>query len=549
MKKLLLAACLFFVMIAHGQVNTSLLDTSYNHSGFWRYADTTFQHLYCSDADSAGNFIGVFTQPGLAYNRIFKYTESGVKDTLFENNDTLFLSPQYLSQYLDTVFNGHAIVDIKFQPDHKIVVLSSAYHFIAKKYKMVVTRLNQNGSIDSAFAINGSYAVNYDNYTIALAQKLQFQTDNKILVLGLIGVPTNNNYATIGSVVARLNIDGSIDSTFNGIGYNIINGALSTSVFQNSNGNILLPYEQQVSDYYFFRVIRLTAQGDSVYCSPYIFQTYNNNTGIGVGLSDIKMDINDNMYVSGNCYSAPNTNDTLVIFKIKNNYTLDNGFANSGKAIFTNQYNYARHFIDCSNDGNLYSASAAYIVHHDSTGYSLESYIQVVNYFDNGVLNNAFGYNGVYYLSIDRPVGYNTDPIPYYLPGMNKLLIRGAANVVKPSGVGSETFFVARINIDTVSLILGLIDNPTITQQILAYPNPIQNSTINLSYELTNKQDISIDLYDIKGQLITSLLTKQPRQKGSNIEVLNLPSGLAVGQYILRVVVGEYQKGIQIMVE
>lgn len=144
----------------------------------------------------------------------------------------------------------------------------------------------------------------------------------------------------------------------------------------------------------------------------------------------------------------------------------------------------------------------------------------------------------------------NNNQEPYIYSILDGLIVTGGQEIYNPDSLQNfYNFFAAKLKNDTVSIILDVIDNPTITQPILAYPNPIQNSTINLSYELTNKQDVSVDLYNLQGQLIASLVAKQPRQKGNNTEVLSLPTGLASGQYIVRVVAGGYQKGMQIIVQ
>jgi CubicO group peptidase (beta-lactamase class C family) len=84
---------------------------------------------------------------------------------------------------------------------------------------------------------------------------------------------------------------------------------------------------------------------------------------------------------------------------------------------------------------------------------------------------------------------------------------------------------------------------------LVTYPNPIQNGVLNLSYELTNKQDVAVDLYDIKGQLIIRLMPQQTRANGKNTETLMLPQSLSAGQYVLRITAGNYQKGVSVVVE
>ena len=143
----------------------------------------------------------------------------------------------------------------------------------------------------------------------------------------------------------------------------------------------------------------------------------------------------------------------------------------------------------------------------------------------------------------------NNNQEPYIYPILDGLIVTGGQEIYNPDSLRNfYNFFAAKLFADTVTLIpLGLIDNPTITQSISAYPNPIQNGALNLSYELTNKQDVAIDLYDIKGQLITRLMPQQSRPKGENTETLMLPHSLSAGQYILHITAGNYQIGVQVV--
>lgn len=106
---------------------------------------------------------------------------------------------------LDTTFNtglgaNISINDIAIQKDGKIILVGG-FTFFNSRQAYSIVRLNIDGSIDTTFNSYGSgYAFN----------SLAIQPDNKILVVGLFddynGVKIDN--------VARLNIDGSIDSTF-----------------------------------------------------------------------------------------------------------------------------------------------------------------------------------------------------------------------------------------------------------------------------------------------------------------------------------------------
>jgi uncharacterized delta-60 repeat protein len=108
---------------------------------------------------------------------------------------------------IDTTFNpgtgpGNAVYDIAIQTDGKIIIVGNftSYNGIARSY---ITRINSNGSLDTTF--NPGTGANSPIQTISI------QSDGKIIIGG--GFSTYNG--TAKSNVARLNIDGSLDVTFN----------------------------------------------------------------------------------------------------------------------------------------------------------------------------------------------------------------------------------------------------------------------------------------------------------------------------------------------
>lgn len=103
------------------------------------------------------------------------------------------------------VLNGGCSA-IALQPDGKMIIAGS-FNTVNLVSKKGVARLNSNGSLDTTFDVGvGSSDVNI----------IAMQADGKVLVGGGF---TNFNLAPNTSNVARLNADGSVDSTFlNGAG-------------------------------------------------------------------------------------------------------------------------------------------------------------------------------------------------------------------------------------------------------------------------------------------------------------------------------------------
>ncbi|MDX1905915.1 MAG: T9SS type A sorting domain-containing protein [Bacteroidia bacterium] len=108
---------------------------------------------------------------------------------------------------LDTTFNAGigsngSIISMVLQPDEKIVIQGDFTEFNGVPRKSVA-RLNVDGSLDTTFNPLG--------ITDGFASSLALQPDGKLIVGGSF-----TNFGGVGqNKIARLNIDGSLDTTFN----------------------------------------------------------------------------------------------------------------------------------------------------------------------------------------------------------------------------------------------------------------------------------------------------------------------------------------------
>jgi len=140
---------------------------------------------------------------GLSQNYLIRLNSDGSKDETF-NIGTGFGSTYTLGD----------ILSIVVQPDNKIIV-GGRFQYYQNKAPNYLIRLNSDGSIDSTFKTNNgfSYYVN----SIAL------QKDGKIIVAGEFSI--YNNY--VANRIARLNTDGSLDTTFTGSNFNLVYNYIS----------------------------------------------------------------------------------------------------------------------------------------------------------------------------------------------------------------------------------------------------------------------------------------------------------------------------------
>jgi uncharacterized delta-60 repeat protein len=130
--------------------------------------------------------------------------------------------------------NDDTAAAVALQPDGKIVVVGTS---ALGGSVMVVARYNPDGSIDPTFGTGGRTPISFQTLNPAAAVALQ--PDGKIVVVG----STGPNASASDVAVARLNTDGSLDTTFNTTGKQTIdftNNDQGTGVAVRPDGSILV---------------------------------------------------------------------------------------------------------------------------------------------------------------------------------------------------------------------------------------------------------------------------------------------------------------------
>lgn len=100
-------------------------------------------------------------------------------------------------------------IGMALQADGKIVMIGT---------NLVVARFNPNGSTDIGFGTGGSITLSFGNVGQGLTSVV-VQPDGKIVILGVAQLPPANNWSM---AIARLNSDGTYDTTFDGDGRAVI---------------------------------------------------------------------------------------------------------------------------------------------------------------------------------------------------------------------------------------------------------------------------------------------------------------------------------------
>lgn len=242
--------------------DTDFAVARYNSDGT---PDTTFNATGKVLTDIAGNGDSAL---GVAIQGDGKIVVAGLANDGAFNN---FAVVRYNANgTLDTTFNGTGKVTTPFgtnfsiatsvvvQGDGKIVL--AGYTLNALDFDFAVARYNANGSLDTTFNGSGKLLLAVPG-TDDLINSMALQADGKIVLAGY----SSDNAGTTDCVVARLNTNGTLDTTFNGTGK--VTTSLSsadetfTSVAVQSDGMIVAAGKASNGVDYDFAVVRYTAAG------------------------------------------------------------------------------------------------------------------------------------------------------------------------------------------------------------------------------------------------------------------------------------------------
>jgi uncharacterized delta-60 repeat protein len=215
---------------------------------------------------------------------------------------------------LDVMFNRHSgfqenVISIQSQSDNRVLVGGrfTKYNGIEKNS---IVRIHPNGELDNSFNI-GTGFTNGSN-SLAEIQTMAIQQNGKILVGGKF---TAYNGITANRII-RLNIDGSIDNSFNvGSGFN----NTITSIALQSDGKILIGgFFTQFNGSTSNRLIRLNMDG-----------SIDNSFNIGSGFNNIIFSIvsqSDGKILVGGLFTQFNSLTRNRIIRLNSNGSIDATF-------------------------------------------------------------------------------------------------------------------------------------------------------------------------------------------------------------------------------
>jgi len=247
---------------------------------------------------------------------------------------------------IDSTFGVNGFADIKVSggdnftysmielANHQLLLGGTALD-TAFRNQPVVVRLNENGSIDSTFGVDGVAAVAITE-TDNRINDIELQTDGKIVAAGHYGNPiTNDGQFDFDILVARFNANGTPDSTFAGDG--VLTDSVSLAYIDdifglgiNSKGKIAITGYTTLPDFSFDMIL---LQYDSTGARDVSF----GNAGVvqfDSAAQDVASDLiiqaDDKIIVAGTTGGFFFDNRDLTLLRYNANGTIDSSFGGKG---------------------------------------------------------------------------------------------------------------------------------------------------------------------------------------------------------------------------
>lgn len=377
--------------------------------------------------------------------------------------------------------------DVKILEDGKILVCGRL--FDGKKTKVLLLKFNDNGSLDTSFGDKGIVKDEFPNGGMAL-EKMALQSDGKIVVGGY----HQDNLAAV-----RYNADGSRDNTYGNQGMcvlivpNSTNFSFAKSMDIQADNKVILGGFYNESSIWKWVIARINTDGtiDTSFGDSGI-----KKMSIGSGndyITAVKVMPNGKILIGGHSWdkNPPDMEYSIAFVRLNEDGTLDNSFATEGKGIIRKKLidKYENYLTDIvvNQDGKIYGSVN---VRQASTD---KNDIGIISLTKDGKLNNDFGSNGMVITDVIKNSSDESKSIALQSDG--KIIVGTLAFY---GGKGSP-FTLVRYHSDSN---VGT-DTEEVTSDIktiTVYPNPtkeILNIAIN---ETLNSYKVQI--FDMAGSIV-----------------------------------------------
>lgn len=465
--------------------------------------DTTFSSDGIVTTDiSNSSYEGI---EAMAYQSSGKIVALGYTDSDSDNNSDIVVARYNTNGSLDSSFGTNGIAKFNFTnedgglgltvgPDDKIYVVG--YMTPNTLLIPLIMRLNPNGSIDTSISFTDAIPIEQMTGLGAGITSIIIQDNGKILLGGAV---VDADGDLVNGIVARLNSNGSLDSSFGTSGITLVDlggiGGLIQKMVVQPNGKIVVVGYNLLDDDYKsdVAVARFNTNGTL-------------DSGFGTGGRvfidvlegdygyDIALQSNGKIVVVGDTYDE--TNDDFLVARLNTNGALDTSFGGTG--VITTDFNTSfdvdeAHAVMLQTDGKIIAAGTA------GDGMAM------VRYLDNGTIDESFGINGKAIYSYESYITCGS-----WTPD-GKILLAGELNTTD----SGANFFLAQID-NSKALGLDKLDKNWVS----IYPNPVKDI---LNIQLKDNSATVLTVYTILGKQV---LKRNISQLNTTISLDHLSAGI-----------------------
>lgn len=312
---------------------------------------------------------------------VVRFNSNGLEDVSFGSNG--YSSIQLLATGANVAYAS------VLQSDGKIILAGQVKQGIAGTNDYLngdfgLVRFNSNGSIDTGFGLNGQIIADFsgDDEIRAIA----VQTDGKIIVGGKGGSGVDSNF-----IIAKYNSDGTLDTAFGNSGSAVVDFGDNADELRGmrvqSDGKIVAIGNSFDGSQKDFAIARLNANGSLDSSFGVSGKIITNVTGHDDEANAVELQSDGKIVVTGKSIADSFPNYDFSMVRYNDNGSLDTSFGTSGKVVTSvNNSEDGSSSVAMQPDGKIISAG-------ESTQSFCKSFT-LIRYNTNGSVDNTFGTNG-----------------------------------------------------------------------------------------------------------------------------------------------------------
>ncbi len=399
LSSLALAAVILLSVAAVTRTNAAPgdLDTTFGIMG--QVQDTTMDTIHATLVQPDGKIVVVGSKATSSAPAIARYNTDGALDYTFGTEGWVLADSKYGSLY-----------GVVLQNDGKLVAVGSTRESVPWGFgppSSFVVRLNSDGTHDTTFSGDGklTFTVSDPDYQSSHASNVALiPNSDKILLAGTVEYTYVQNEDSDDTFLARINANGTFDSTFGTSGRKKIDtqeSQVSSMAIHPGNKKIALSFTIWTDDFY---VMMLNENGtyDTTFSGDGIVQTdINGGHDASNTLAFQRFFINVGGYpaisyklvVGGIAWGSSSTGFDTALVRYNLNGALDTTFGTNGKV--RRALSYQRDSIEA-----LKIDSQGRIVAAGTREWNDEESFAVQRFLSDGSVDNSFGTQGRVYTKI-----------------------------------------------------------------------------------------------------------------------------------------------------